>query len=56
MRKSLLVLLLAMALPCWADKTVKIGDIVWHTDYRQALALARQQGLPLWVHFGENPG
>lgn len=35
---------------------VRIGSILWYTDYDQALAEARQQGKPLWLHFGENPG
>lgn len=36
--------------------TAEIGAIRWYLDYPQALAIARQAGKPLWVHFGEHPG
>jgi hypothetical protein len=39
-----------------ADRTVRIGAIVWYTDYDYALDLARQEHKPLWLHFGEDPG
>jgi hypothetical protein len=35
---------------------VKIGGVVWYTNYDEALAVARAQHKPIWVHFGENPG
>jgi len=35
---------------------VRIGKILWYNNYDQAMALARQQQKPVWVHFGENPG
>lgn len=37
-------------------KMVTIGKIKWHVDYDAALAAAKREGKPLWVHFGENPG
>lgn len=54
--RKLVLLLLALSLPSWAEKTVKIGEITWYTDYSQAMAKARELGRPLWLHFGENPG
>lgn len=39
-----------------APKTVKIGGIDWHVDYDAALKVAKEKKLPLWLHFGENPG
>ena len=33
-----------------------IGDVLWHTDYDAAVEVARAEGKPLWVHFGEDPG
>lgn len=35
---------------------VKIGEIFWATDFDAAEAYARQEGKPLWMHFGEDPG
>ena len=35
---------------------VPIGDVLWYVDYEAALAVARQEDKPLWVHFGEDPG
>lgn len=37
-------------------KTVTIGCITWYVDYDAALAIAKKQNKPLWLHFGENPG
>ncbi len=64
MRNAVLILACTLAVGAWAasrslarpDRMVRIGRIDWHTDYETALALARQQGKPLWMHFGENPG
>ncbi|MEW6279456.1 MAG: hypothetical protein AB1758_12575 [Candidatus Eremiobacterota bacterium] len=53
--RILALLLLAMTLPSRAD-TVRIGGIDWQTDYDQAVQVARREGKPLWLHFGENPG
>lgn len=39
-----------------ASKTVKIGGIDWHVDYDKAMKVAKEKKLPLWLHFGENPG
>ena len=36
--------------------TVRIGGIDWYTDYDVAVKIARLDGKPLWLHFGENPG
>lgn len=36
--------------------TVPIGDVEWYVDYDAAVAVARRRDVPLWVHFGENPG
>lgn len=33
-----------------------IGSVLWHTDYDAAVEVARAEGKPLWVHFGEDPG
>lgn len=38
------------------DGMVTIGDVAWHVDYDAAREVARREGKPLWVHFGENPG
>lgn len=38
------------------EKTVKIGGIDWYVDYDAALKIAKAKNLPLWLHFGENPG
>ena len=38
------------------SKTVRIGNIDWYVDYDAALKVAKQKNLPLWLHFGENPG
>lgn len=35
---------------------VTIGAVRWYVDYDAALDVARREDLPLWVHFGENPG
>lgn len=35
---------------------VEIGGVSWYVDYEAAVAIARAEGKPLWVHFGENPG
>ncbi|MBM3461018.1 MAG: hypothetical protein FJX76_02850 [Armatimonadetes bacterium] len=37
-------------------RTVRIGDVTWYTDLAYATQVARREGKPLWVHFGENPG
>lgn len=37
-------------------KTVKIGGIAFYVDYDEALKVAKQKKLPVWLHFGENPG
>jgi hypothetical protein len=54
--RRILFILVALALPAWGDSTVKIGDIVWYQNYNEAMAVAQERGLPLWLHFGENPG
>ena len=54
--RNLLLLLLALSIPAWGDLTVKIGEVTWYTDYDQAMAQAQKRGVPLWLHFGENPG
>ena len=36
--------------------TVPIGDVEWYVDYDAAVEVARRRDVPLWVHFGENPG
>lgn len=41
--------------PVGKSKAV-IGKITWHTDYDAALALAKKENRPVWLHFGENPG
>lgn len=38
------------------SKTVRIGNIDWYVDYDAAMKVAKQKNLPLWLHFGENPG
>ena len=38
------------------EENVRIGGIDWLVDYDRALAVARQQNKPVWLHFGENPG
>ncbi len=38
------------------SKTVKIGGIDWYVDYDAALKVAKEKNLPVWLHFGENPG
>ena len=35
---------------------VRIGDLMWYVRYDDGLRAAREQGLPMFVHFGENPG
>jgi len=35
---------------------VRIGDVLWYERYDDAQRVARERGLPLLVHFGENPG
>ena len=35
---------------------VEIGEVLWFVDYEAAVEVARREGKPLWVHFGENPG
>jgi len=50
------LILLATTCIGWAEPTVRIGDVAWYTDYDQALVVAREEGKPLWLHFGENPG
>lgn len=35
---------------------VAIGDVLWYADYDAALAAAGAANLPLWAHFGEDPG
>jgi hypothetical protein len=37
-------------------RRVSIGEVSWYVDYAAALAVAREEGKALWVHFGENPG
>ncbi len=39
-----------------SDSAVTIGSVRWFVDYEQAVRVAKEQGKPLWVHFGENPG
>jgi hypothetical protein len=39
-----------------AAAQVSIGLVQWYVDYGVALDIAREQGKPLWVHFGEHPG
>ena len=36
--------------------TVRIGEIDWYTDYDASVKLAKLEGKPIWLHFGENPG
>ncbi len=50
------MILVALALPGWAQPSVTIGKIGWYTDYDRALEVAKKEGKPLWLHFGENPG
>jgi hypothetical protein len=38
------------------DGKVTIGKITWYTDYDKAMAQAKKESRPLWLHFGENPG
>jgi len=38
------------------DGRVTIGEVSWYVDYEAAVAVARAEQKPLWVHFGENPG
>ncbi len=35
---------------------IPIGDVSWFTDYDAAVAHARAEQKPLWMHFGEDPG
>jgi hypothetical protein len=56
MIKRVFLLVMLLAATGWADSQVKIGGITWFTDYDQALAYARKQNKPLWLHFGEDPG
>jgi len=42
--------------PAEVPATVAIGDIEWYVDYDAAVEVARRRDVPLWVHFGENPG
>ena len=35
---------------------LRIGDIHWHDSYDDAVEVARREGKPLLLHFGENPG
>jgi len=37
-------------------RQVAIGEVRWYVDYDAAVAVAREEDKPLWVHFGENPG
>ena len=37
-------------------KKVKIGGIYWYVDYDAALKIAQKENMPIWLHFGENPG
>lgn len=39
-----------------AARQVRIGGILWYTDYESAMKIARAEHKPLWMHFGENPG
>ncbi len=48
-------LALLASVPAHGD-TVKIGQIMWQTNYDEARKLAARQGKLLWLHFGENPG
>ena len=54
--QRLLLLLLALSIPGWAEPMVVIGKVTWYTDYDRALLVAREKKKPLWLHFGENPG
>ena len=54
--RRILFLVALLAATGWAESTVKIGDITWYTNYDEAMAIARKQNKPLWLHFGENPG
>jgi hypothetical protein len=56
MWKRALLLVILLAATGWADSRVKIGEITWFTDYDEAMAYAREQNKPLWLHFGEDPG
>jgi len=56
MRFWILTLILVATLPACAEDTVKIGGVRWYTDYDAAMLKARERGVPLWLHFGENPG
>lgn len=38
------------------SKTVRIGSIDWYVDYDAAMKVAKTKNMPLWLHFGENPG
>lgn len=42
--------------PAATHELTPIGDLLWHTDYDAAVEVARAEGKPLWVHFGEDPG
>ena len=35
---------------------VRIGGVLWYSDYDAAVAAAKGENKPLWMHFGENPG
>lgn len=46
----------AVAAQAMESELVRIGEILWYTNYEVALEAARSRDLPLWVHFGEHPG
>lgn len=54
--RNLLLLLLLLTTGAYAESMVTIGGVSWYTDYDQAMAVARAEGKPMWLHFGENPG
>lgn len=56
MWRNLILLFLGLSIQAWSQNTVTIGEVQWYTDYDQAMAVAREQNKPLWLHFGENPG